>query len=150
MLHIQLHNVSVLHVKLYEKITSKKKLISFLLFIDRTYLRDIDQEDSNSFLPLDVSLSNGHRLILIDSNLMRFSFRFIQLIIQSVVSLFLIIYGLLHVVADFKEIRATIDLQAKSWETLSNTPSFYVFNHRGKNLSREARIDDDVLDEIDK
>ena len=38
-------------------------------------------------------------------------------------------------VGDFKEIRATIDLQAKSWETLSNVPSFYSFNHRGKIFS---------------
>lgn len=57
-------------------------------------------------------------------------------------------------VGDFKEIRATIDLQAKSWDTLSNVPSFYIFNHRGKSLSREARTndgddDDDVYDEID-
>ncbi|XP_055298829.1 ER membrane protein complex subunit 5 [Sitodiplosis mosellana] len=80
----------------------------------RTYLRDTDQEKTNTFLPLDI-------------------------IIQSVASLFLIIYSLLHVVGDFKEIRATIDLQAKSWETLSNIPSFYIFNHRGKSLSRGAR-----------
>lgn len=36
---------------------------------------------------------------------------------------------------EFKEIRAAIDLQAKSWETLGNIPSFYSFNHRGKALS---------------
>lgn len=59
------------------------------------------------------------------------------------VSLFVIIYGLLHVAGDFKEIRATIDLQAKSWETLSNIPSFYVFNHRGKSLARNKDDDDD-------
>lgn len=62
----------------------------------------------------------------------------------------MIIYSLLHLIGDFKEIRATIDLQAKSWETLSNTPSFYIFNHRGKRLSREALDDADVYDEIDK
>lgn len=38
-------------------------------------------------------------------------------------------------VGDFKEIRAAVDLQGKSWETLSNIPSFYTFNHRGKTLS---------------
>lgn len=68
---------------------------------------------------------------------------------QSVASLFLIIYSLLHVVGDFKEIRATIDLQAKSWETLSNVPSFYIFNHRGKSLSPEVHSEDDVYDQID-
>lgn len=68
---------------------------------------------------------------------------YFQIIIQSVTSLFLIIYCLLHVVGDFKEIRATIDLQAKSWETLSNIPSFYVFNHRGKTLARLRANDEE-------
>lgn len=39
------------------------------------------------------------------------------------------------VAGDFKEIRATVDLEAKSWENLRNLPSFYIFNHRGKALS---------------
>jgi membrane magnesium transporter 1 len=41
------------------------------------------------------------------------------------------------VVGDFREIRATVDLQAKTWETLANIPSFYTFNHRGKSLAPE-------------
>lgn len=44
-------------------------------------------------------------------------------------------YGLLQVQGDFKEIRATIDLQGKSWDTMCNLPSFYMFNHRGKTMS---------------
>lgn len=39
----------------------KKKIhekLNIFLFTDRTYLRDTDQEDANSFLPLDVSLTN--------------------------------------------------------------------------------------------
>ncbi|KAJ6649804.1 ER membrane protein complex subunit 5 [Pseudolycoriella hygida] len=74
----------------------------------RTYLRITEQE--SSFLPFDILL-------------------------QAITSLFLIIYSLLQVVGDFKEIRAAVDLQGKSWETLSNIPSFYTFNHRGKALS---------------
>lgn len=58
-----------------------------------------------------------------------------QILLQAIASLFLIIYSLLQVVGDFKEIRAAVDLQGKSWETLSNIPSFYTFNHRGKALS---------------
>lgn len=107
-------------------------------------MRDTDQEGTSSFLPLDVSSPYDH-LNAIHTKFLTIADLF-QIIIQSVVSLFLIIYGLLHVVADFKEIRATIDLRAKSWETLSNTPSFYIFNHRGKKLSREVA---DVYDEID-
>lgn len=36
---------------------------------------------------------------------------------------------------EFKEIRATVDLETKSWETQRNIASFYTFNHRGKSLS---------------
>lgn len=59
----------------------------------------------------------------------------LQIIFQAILSLVLIIYNILQVVGDFKEIRAAVDLQAKSWETLGNIPSFYTFNHRGKALS---------------
>ncbi|XP_055637698.1 ER membrane protein complex subunit 5 [Toxorhynchites rutilus septentrionalis] len=74
----------------------------------RAYLRITDQEFTN--LPVDI-------------------------VFQAILSLFLIIYNILQVVGDFKEIRAAVDLQAKSWETLGNIPSFYTFNHRGKALS---------------
>ncbi|XP_035774194.1 membrane magnesium transporter 1-like [Anopheles albimanus] len=59
----------------------------------------------------------------------------IDIVFQAIASLLLIIYNILQVVGEFKEIRAAVDLQAKSWETLSNIPSFYTFNHRGKALS---------------
>ncbi|XP_065076283.1 ER membrane protein complex subunit 5 [Ochlerotatus camptorhynchus] len=74
----------------------------------RAYLRITDQEFTN--LPIDI-------------------------IFQAILSLALIIYNILQVVGEFKEIRAAVDLQAKSWETLGNIPSFYTFNHRGKALS---------------
>uniref|UniRef100_A0A182Q6S1 Uncharacterized protein n=1 Tax=Anopheles farauti TaxID=69004 RepID=A0A182Q6S1_9DIPT len=76
--------------------------------IDRAYLRITEQEFTQ--LPIDI-------------------------IFQAIASLIYIIYNILQVVGDFKEIRAAVDLQAKSWETLSNIPSFYTFNHRGKALS---------------
>ncbi|XP_046991231.1 ER membrane protein complex subunit 5 [Schistocerca americana] len=58
-----------------------------------------------------------------------------DIMIQGIVSLFVTLYGVLHIAGDFKEIRATVDLENKSWETLRNIPSFYVFSHRGKALS---------------
>lgn len=58
-----------------------------------------------------------------------------DIILQGIVSLFLTMYGVMAVAGDFKEIRATVDLEEKSWETLRNLPSFYVFNHRGRALS---------------
>ncbi|XP_055685575.1 ER membrane protein complex subunit 5 [Lutzomyia longipalpis] len=74
----------------------------------RTYLRITEQTFSS--LPFDIQL-------------------------QAVISLIVLVYSILQVVGEFREIRAAVDLQAKSWETLSNIPSFYIFNHRGKSLS---------------
>lgn len=44
-------------------------------------------------------------------------------------------YGVIYIAGDFKEIRATVELEAKTWETQKNLPSFYIFNHRGKAFS---------------
>ncbi|KAI8118655.1 ER membrane protein complex subunit 5 isoform X1 [Lucilia cuprina] len=74
----------------------------------RTYLRLTEQEFTK--LPLDI-------------------------VVQIVVSLIVVIYNLIQIVGNFKEIRATVDMQAKSWDTFGNFPSFYSFNHRGKALS---------------
>lgn len=57
------------------------------------------------------------------------------MVIQAVASLIVVLYSILQMVGNFKEIRASVDLQAKSWETLGNLPSFYMFHHRGKVLS---------------
>lgn len=57
--------------------------------------------------------------------------------IQGVVSLFIVMYGAIYIAGDFKEIRAVVDLENKSWETLRNLPSFQIFNHRGRSLSPE-------------
>lgn len=58
-----------------------------------------------------------------------------QIVIQGVVSLFAVMYGVMYIAGDFKEIRATVELENKSWETFRNLSSFYKFNHRGKVLS---------------
>ncbi|KAL5286439.1 MMGT1 family protein [Megaselia abdita] len=73
----------------------------------RSYLRQTSQESTS--IPLDI-------------------------LIQTLVSLVIIIYNIVQIVAEFKEIRANAELQEKSWETLSNLQSFYIFNHRGKSL----------------
>ncbi|XP_037960238.1 membrane magnesium transporter 1 [Teleopsis dalmanni] len=74
----------------------------------RTYLRLTEKDWDN--LPLDI-------------------------IIQTVFSLIIVIYNLIQVAGNFKEIRATVDMQEKSWDTLTNFPSLYMFNHRGKALN---------------
>jgi len=60
-----------------------------------------------------------------------------DIIIQGVVSLFVIMYGVLYIAGDFKEIKASAELENKSWETYRNIPSFYTFNHRGKAFSMQ-------------
>ena len=59
----------------------------------------------------------------------------IDILIQGIVSLFMVMYGVMYIAGDFKEIRAVVDLENKSWETLRNLPSFHLFNHRGRFLS---------------
>ncbi|KAK9510833.1 hypothetical protein O3M35_005533 [Rhynocoris fuscipes] len=59
----------------------------------------------------------------------------LDILIQGITSLFITMYGVIHVAGDFKEIRATVALESKTWETQRNLPSFYIFNHRGKMFS---------------
>lgn len=83
------------------------------LLSDRSYLRITQQEFYT--LPLDI-------------------------VAQGILSLIIALYGILYIAGDFKEIRATTELENRSWETLKNIPSFYSFNHRGKSL---YRVDDE-------
>lgn len=56
--HIQLHNVNTTNIIFYlfeMTIKLSKKSMIILYILDRTYLRDTDQEKTNTFLPLDVS-----------------------------------------------------------------------------------------------
>ena len=53
---------------------------------------------------------------------------------QTFFGLFLAMVAVLNIAGEFREIRASVELSAKSWETMSNRPSFYVYNHRGRAL----------------
>ncbi|CAK9809130.1 ER membrane protein complex subunit 5-B [Anthophora plagiata] len=59
----------------------------------------------------------------------------IDVLIQGIASLFMVMYGVMYIAGDFHEIRAVVDLENKSWETLRNLPSFQIFSHRGRSLS---------------
>ncbi|XP_011306070.1 membrane magnesium transporter 1 [Fopius arisanus] len=59
----------------------------------------------------------------------------VDILIQGILSLFLVMYGVLYIAGDFKEIRAVVDLENKSWENTRNLPSFQLFHHRGRCLS---------------
>ena len=59
----------------------------------------------------------------------------LDITIQTLIGLGLAMLSVLNIAGDFKEIRASVEMSAKSWETVSNRPSFYVYNHRGKAFS---------------
>ncbi|XP_066138734.1 ER membrane protein complex subunit 5 [Euwallacea fornicatus] len=59
----------------------------------------------------------------------------VDIIIQTIASFLVIMYGVLNVAGDFKEIKASADLDNKSWDTFRNIPSFYTFSHRGRSLA---------------
>ncbi|KAK3584747.1 hypothetical protein CHS0354_002266 [Potamilus streckersoni] len=60
-----------------------------------------------------------------------------DILVQSLASLVLTCYGVVHVAGKFKEICASAELDNKTWDTLSNRQAFYSFNHRGRALYEE-------------
>lgn len=59
----------------------------------------------------------------------------LDITLQCLFGLLLAMLSVLNIAGDFKEIRASVEMSAKSFETVSNRPSFYVYNHRGKAFS---------------
>ncbi|CAH2065820.1 unnamed protein product, partial [Iphiclides podalirius] len=76
--------------------------------LDRSYLRITSQEFTT--LPLDI-------------------------VVQAVLSLFAVMWGVLNVAGNLREIPAAAELNNIRWETQRNLPSFYTFNHRGRALA---------------
>ncbi|KAH9380258.1 hypothetical protein HPB48_018198 [Haemaphysalis longicornis] len=56
----------------------------------------------------------------------------LDIIFQSVVCLLVTMYGIICVAGDFKEVRATVELESKSFETFGNRPSKSI----GERLTR--------------
>lgn len=73
----------------------------------RSYMRLTEKEDES--LPADIVL---------------------QILLAFVVTC----YGIVHIAGEFTDMDATSELKNKTFDTLSNHPSFYVFNHRGRVL----------------
>ncbi|XP_046564423.1 ER membrane protein complex subunit 5-like [Haliotis rubra] len=61
----------------------------------------------------------------------------IDILVQSIIGLLATGYGVVNVSGSFREIKASAELENKTWEMLSNRQAFYVFNHRGKALFQE-------------
>ncbi|NXW68119.1 MMGT1 protein, partial [Hirundo rustica] len=74
---------------------------------DRSYMRLTEKEDET--LPIDI-------------------------VLQTLMAFAVTCYGIAHIAGEFKDMDATSELKNKTFDTLRNHPSFYVFNHRGRVL----------------
>ncbi|KAK0406845.1 hypothetical protein QR680_018840 [Steinernema hermaphroditum] len=59
----------------------------------------------------------------------------IDIVLQTLVSLIVLVYSASYVAGEFRPIRGDHLSSKKSWDTVGNCPSFYSFEHRGKTLS---------------
>lgn len=68
---------------------------------------------------------------------MNYSFTIVtlQIVVQAVLSLFAVMWGVLNVAGNLREIPAAAELNQTKWDTQRNLPSFYMFNHRGRALA---------------
>lgn len=57
-----------------------------------------------------------------------------DIILQTVISLFICAFSILNIVGKFKQIKIASEWETKSWDNIGNRTSFYSFNHRGKYL----------------
>ncbi|KAJ1057628.1 ER membrane protein complex subunit 5 isoform X1 [Ovis aries] len=78
---------------------------------DRSYMRLTEKEDES--LPIDI-------------------------VLQTLLAFAVTCYGIVHIAGEFKDMDATSELKNKTFDTLRNHPSFYVFNHRGRVLFRPS------------
>uniref|UniRef100_A0A4W3H0F8 Membrane magnesium transporter n=1 Tax=Callorhinchus milii TaxID=7868 RepID=A0A4W3H0F8_CALMI len=93
-------------------------MLRFLLSSDRSYMRLTEKE--NETLPIDICL-------------------------QTLLAFILTCYGIVHIAGEFKDMDATSELKNKTFDTLRNHPSFYLFNHRGRVLFRSADEENNSL-----
>ena len=57
-----------------------------------------------------------------------------DIVLQTLLAFAVTCYGIVHIAGEFKDMDATSELKNKTFDTLRNHPSFYVFNHRGRVL----------------
>lgn len=60
----------------------------------------------------------------------------IDIVLQTLLAFVLTCYGIVHIAGEFKDMDASSELKNKTFDTLKNHPSFYLFNHRGRVLFR--------------
>uniref|UniRef100_W5N0I1 Membrane magnesium transporter n=2 Tax=Lepisosteus oculatus TaxID=7918 RepID=W5N0I1_LEPOC len=59
-----------------------------------------------------------------------------DIVLQTLLAFVVTCYGIVHIAGEFKDMDATSELKNKTFDTLRNHPSFYLFNHRGRVLFR--------------
>uniref|UniRef100_A0A6I8NKP2 Membrane magnesium transporter 1 n=1 Tax=Ornithorhynchus anatinus TaxID=9258 RepID=A0A6I8NKP2_ORNAN len=60
------------------------------------------------------------------------------IVLQTLLAFAVTCYGIVHIAGEFKDMDATSELKNKTFDTLRNHPSFYVFNHRGRVLFQSS------------
>jgi hypothetical protein len=58
-----------------------------------------------------------------------------DIVLQAIIFLVVTMVGVIHIAGDFKEIRATVELEQQTWDNLCNRPSFNTWGHRGRAFS---------------
>ncbi|XP_065192165.1 ER membrane protein complex subunit 5-like [Sycon ciliatum] len=66
--------------------------------------------------------------------------------LQCILSLLLCLYGVVKSTGKFSEIHATAQLATRSFDSISNRPSFHIFQHRGQALHSSHDVDVVSLD----
>lgn len=56
----------------------------------------------------------------------------IDIVLQTLLAFVVACYGIVNIAGEFKDMDATSELRNKTFDTLRNHPSFYIFNHRGR------------------
>jgi hypothetical protein len=68
----------------------------------------------------------------------------LDIIFQTVISLFLSCIGIISIASKFKPIKITSEWENKIWDNIANRTSFYSFNHRGKYLFSSLEEDSQI------
>nr|DBA20915.1 TPA: hypothetical protein GDO54_017650 [Pyxicephalus adspersus] len=70
------------------------------------------------------------------------SYTCLQIVLQTLLAFVVACYGIVHIAGEFKDMDATSELKNKTFDTLRNHPSFYVFNHRGRVMFQSPDTED--------
>ena len=68
----------------------------------------------------------------------------LDIIFQTIISLFFSCIGIISIASQFKPIKITSEWENKIWDNIANRTSFYSFNHRGKYLFSSQEEDSQI------